>query len=52
MSKFEVIKKYIDEYDYYSLLASHAPKNEFDSYSRKIAAVITESDTWLFLWRR
>ncbi len=45
MSKFEIIKKYIDEYDYYDLLACHAPNNEFDSYSRKIADDITKNDT-------
>lgn len=45
MSKFEIIKKYIDEYDYYGLLASNAPKDEFDRYSQKFADEITESDT-------
>ena len=42
MNKFEIIKKYIDEYDYYGLLASHAPNDEFDSYSKKFADNITE----------
>lgn len=45
MIKFEIVKKYIDEYDYYGLLAGGAPNDEFDSYSRKLAAVITENDT-------
>ena len=30
--KFLVIKKYIDEMDYYTLLASGAPSDEFDAY--------------------
>lgn len=45
MSKFEVVKKYIDEYDYYSLLTCGAPNDEFDGYSLKIAEVITENNT-------
>ena len=45
MNKFEVIKKYIDEYDYYALLACQAPDDEFDIYSRKFAETITENDT-------
>ena len=45
MSKYEVIKKYIDEFDYYSLLEGGAPNDEFDSYSRKFAGIITENDT-------
>lgn len=45
MSKFEVIKKYIDEYDYYGLLTNGAPNDEFDGYSQKLAEVITENDT-------
>lgn len=45
MNTFEVVKKYIDEYDYYDLLACHAPNDEFDSYSRKIAESITENAT-------
>ncbi len=45
MSKFEIIKKCIDEYDYYGLLASGAPNDEFDCYSRKFAEIITENDT-------
>ena len=32
MDKFRIIKKYIDEYDYYSLLKHGAPEDEFDSY--------------------
>ncbi len=45
MNKFKIIKKYIDEYDYYGLLACHAPNDEFDGYSRKFADVISENDT-------
>ena len=45
MNKFDVIKKYIDEFDYYGLLASCAPNDEFDSYSHKFADVISENCT-------
>ena len=41
----EIVKKYIDEYDYYDLLACGAPNDEFDSYSRKFANTITEKDS-------
>ena len=44
MSKFEVIKKYIDEFDYYGLLKGGAPYDEFDNYSRKLAENIKEDD--------
>ena len=45
MDKFRVIKKYIDEFDYYSLLKHGASDDEFDSYSRELAELIQESDT-------
>lgn len=45
MGKFEIIKKNIDDYDYYGLLASGAPNDEFDSYSRELAEQITEDET-------
>ena len=45
MRKFEVVKKYIDEYDYYGLLKCGAPNDEFDGYSQKITEVITENNT-------
>ena len=45
MSKFKVVKKYIDEFDYYSLLEGGAPQDEFDSYSRELAGLITENDS-------
>ena len=36
--KFWVIKKYIDQMDYYALLASGAPSDEFDIESKEISA--------------
>lgn len=45
MTKFEIIKKYIDEYDYYCLLEQGAPDDEFDSYSKLFAKTITEDYT-------
>jgi len=39
--KFAVVKKYIDELDYYSLLQEGAPEDEFDSESYKISQLIT-----------
>lgn len=45
MSKYEIIKKHIDEYDYFGLLAGGAPDDEFDSYSKKLADAISENDT-------
>ena len=45
MNKFEIIKKYIDEYDYWGLLAGHAPNDEFDSYSKQLSEIITEKDS-------
>jgi hypothetical protein len=44
MNRFEIVKKYIDEYDYYDLLACGAPNDEFDRYSRKFANTITEKE--------
>ena len=40
--KFLVIKKYIDQMDYYDLLASGAPSDEFDIESREISARISD----------
>lgn len=45
MNRFEIVKKCIDEYDYYDLLACGAPNDEFDSYSRELANTITEKDS-------
>ena len=39
---FEIVKKYIDEYDYYKLLYSGAPDDEFDDYSQMIAEEIDD----------
>ncbi len=44
-TKFQVIKKYIDEFDYYSLLAHGAPSDEFDSYTQILTDKITEEYT-------
>jgi len=45
LDKFAVVKKYIDEFDYYSLLKHGAPADEFDSYSCEFAEQIQENDT-------
>ena len=37
---FYIVKKYIDEMDYYDLLASGAPSDEFDIESKEISARI------------
>lgn len=42
--KFVIVKKYIDEYDYYSLLEDGAPEDEFDLEARKISDLI-DSDS-------
>lgn len=34
---FLIVKKYIDQMDYYALLAGGAPRNEFDSESIEIS---------------
>lgn len=34
--KFLIIKRFIDQMDYYSLLAGGAPSDEFDTESKKI----------------
>lgn len=44
-SNFLIIKKFIDEYDFYSLLEHGAPKDEFDSYSRELADKISFKDS-------
>ena len=38
MDKFRVIKKHIDRMDYYNLLATGAPSDEFDFESEEICA--------------
>ena len=35
---FHIIKKYVDQMDYYDLLASGAPSDEFDIESKEICA--------------
>lgn len=45
IDKYKIVKKYIDEFDYYGLLAHHAPDDEFDSYSHEIADIISEDYT-------
>ena len=37
MDKFNIVKKYIDEMDYYGLLAQGSPEDEFDNESAIIA---------------
>lgn len=37
MDKFDIVKKYIDEMDYYGLLAQGSPEDEFDNESAIIA---------------
>ena len=37
---FYIVKKYIDQMDYYDLLASGAPSDEFDIESKEISARI------------
>ena len=41
-NKFLVVKKYIDQMDYYGLLASGAPSDEFDIESKEICARIRD----------
>lgn len=45
MTKYLIVKKYIDEVDYLSLLSGGAPSNEFDSESREISDKITYAHT-------
>jgi hypothetical protein len=44
-NKFKIIKKYIDEYDLFSLLDSGAPDDEFDSESYEIAKLISSDSS-------
>lgn len=45
MDKFPIVKKHIDKLDYYGLLKSNAPIDEFDMESKIITDAITESST-------
>ena len=38
--RFHIVKKYIDQMDYYALLAGGAPSDEFDIESKEICARI------------
>ena len=42
---FLVVKKHIDQMDYYALLAGGAPSDEFDGESRKISTRIHPEQT-------
>ena len=41
-NRFHIVKKYIDQMDYYGLLASGAPSDEFDIESKEISARISD----------
>lgn len=43
--KYLIVKKYIDEYDYYSLLKHGAPEDEFATEVHKICGLITENSS-------
>ena len=45
MTKYLIVKKYIDEMDYSSLLSGGAPDDEFDSESQEISDKITNAHT-------
>ena len=45
MTKYLIVKKYIDEMDYLSLLSAGAPSDEFDSESQEICDKITYAHT-------
>ena len=41
-NRFHIVKKYIDQMDYYDLLASGAPSDEFDIESKEISVRIRD----------
>ncbi|MBE6791434.1 MAG: hypothetical protein E7535_09650 [Ruminococcaceae bacterium] len=43
--RFHIVKKYIDQMDYYDLLACGAPSDEFDIESREISVKIRGEDS-------
>ena len=43
--KFKIVKKYVDEYDYYGLLRDGAPDDEFISEALRISDRISEDST-------
>ncbi len=45
MEKYLIVKKYIDEMDYCSLLSSGAPDDEFDIESKRISGMISYVQT-------
>ena len=45
MEKYIIVKKYIDEMDYCSLLSFGASDDEFDTESPKISGMISHSQT-------
>ena len=42
---FKIVKKYIDEYDYYCLLSEGAPDDEFATEALRISDRISEDST-------
>ena len=38
---FGIVKKYVDKYDFYNLLALGAPYDEYDNESRRISGLIS-----------
>ena len=45
MNNYKIIKKYIDEFDFNSLLKHGAPDDEFDSYSKELSEELQPSLT-------
>lgn len=45
MQKYWIVKKYVDEMDYASLLSGGAPDDEFDTESQEISDKITDAMT-------
>ena len=42
---YSIVKKYVDKYDFYDLLALGAPADEYDMESHKISGLITSEST-------
>ncbi len=42
---YSIVKKYVDKYDFYGLLALGAPSDEYDNESRKISGLICHEST-------
>ncbi len=45
MTKYEIIKKYIDEFDFLGLLEMGCPKDEFDHESKMLLRRISVNDS-------